>query len=95
MKIREVNCKRWLLGRKTAAITLYPFIFYNTKSYSFHNSYEKLRRHEWVHVDQVRESGWIKFYYTWLRYTWFHGYRENPFEVSARQRALAIRSTFK
>lgn len=61
MIIIEVICKRWLLPDWVRGICLYPFIFYNGAPR------ETLRRHEWVHVEQVRRDGWFRFY---GRYLW-------------------------
>ena len=44
---------------------------------------ERLIRHELEHVRQWREAGWTFP----LRYAWLylrHGYRENPYEIAAR-----------
>jgi hypothetical protein len=84
MKIREVYCKRfWPLPRNTWGITLYPFIFYNAKHW---NIEDFMRRHEWIHVEQVRRLGWWKFYYRYLKYHAKKGYDANPFEMEAYKR---------
>lgn len=54
---------------------MYPYIFfaltkdqmmsYPKRSWSPNYS-EKLYRHEWIHVEQVRRMGWFKFYATYL-----------------------------
>ena len=44
------------------AITIYPFIFYSQKNPSL-----TLMKHEMIHVDQVREKGWLKFYFSYFK----------------------------
>jgi len=77
MKIREVICRRWFLGKHTKAITLYPFIFFNGWPTP------TIRSHEQVHVDQIRRMGVVRFYLTYLWYTIRFGYRNNPLETEA------------
>ena len=60
------------------ALTIVPFIF-------LRRGWPSSRlRHELIHVHQVRQQGWIRFYarYVWL---WLRGtpYRELPAEVEA------------
>lgn len=62
------------------AITIAPFIFYNGVMS------EELKRHELVHIEQVKRLGWIRFYLTYLWYIARYGYKNNPFEVEARNR---------
>jgi hypothetical protein len=81
MKIREIHCKRWFLGDKVDGITLYPFIFYRGQPADW------LRKHEWVHVMQVRRHGWLKFYVMYLYYQVRFGYEKNPFEIEAYSKA--------
>ena len=73
MRIVEVKCARWFLSSRIHGIVLYPFIFYNTNSWSYNKNFESLRRHEWVHVDQVRRYGWFTFY---SRYVTLSSFRE-------------------
>ena len=81
MKVREVYCDRfWLLNKKWFGITLYPFIFYNRKHWHI-QSY--MRKHEWVHIAQIRRVGWFKFYATYIYYNITLGYDNNPYEVEA------------
>ena len=75
MKVREVICKRWFLNSGIGAITLYPFIF-------FHGiPTEKLRKHEYIHVEQIRRLGWFKFYFLYFYYSITVGYKNNPLEL--------------
>lgn len=81
MKVKEIYCTRiWLLNRKWFGITLYPFIFYNRKYWYIR---EDMRRHEWVHVEQVRKEGWFKFYLNYLKQNFIVGYKNNPYELEA------------
>jgi hypothetical protein len=69
MKIREkYNCQ-WLRildrgGLTVAGITIYPFIFYRKPK---NQVSDRLRRHEMVHIAQVRRDGWLRFYFNYLR----------------------------
>ena len=78
MKVREIVCKRWLLDDTWKGITLYPFIFYNGKPT------KTLRKHEWVHVDQVRRDGWFKFYWNYVQQM-RKPYSERKYEIEAKQ----------
>lgn len=65
--VREITCKRWFLRKSTAAIVLYPWIFYRgdlTKEQR-----HIIRKHEWVHVEQIHRLGWVRFYVTYLWYS--------------------------
>lgn len=59
------------------AVTLYPFIFYRYHPEQSH------RLHEYIHVEQIRRLGWMKFYFLWIWYYLKFGYTNNPFEVEA------------
>lgn len=65
------------MTKETVAVTLYPFIFYNGKPTA------DTKRHEWVHIEQVKKKGWIRFYLTYLWYNIKYGYDKNPFEKEA------------
>lgn len=45
----------------------------------------RLYRHELEHVYQINRLGRIKFYAQYLWATVRHGYKQNPFEVAARE----------
>lgn len=66
MKVREIHCKRWFLPKNLGAITIYPFIFYNTNAESYKEVFEHLQKHEMVHIAQVERLGWFNFYLTYL-----------------------------
>ena len=65
-------------------ITLYPFIF-------IARDYEReLLNHEFIHIEQVRRVGWLRFYagyvWTWARLSVQlrkHAYFELPQEIEA------------
>ena len=80
MIIREVICKRWFLRKWVKGIVLYPFIFYQGKPDM------TLRKHEWVHIEQIQRLGVIKFYVTYLLYSFRLGYENNPYEIEAYRR---------
>lgn len=75
--MKEVICKRWFLPKWIGGITLYPFIFYQGEPS------EALRKHEQVHVEQIKRIGVIKFYALYIYYNVKYGYEKNPFEVEA------------
>ena len=77
MKIKEITCNRWFLADWIKGITLYPFIFYNGEPN------KTLRKHEWIHIDQIRKEGVIKFYSKYLWYNFSKGYKKNPYEIEA------------
>lgn len=77
MKHWEVVCKRWVLPKWVEGITLYPFIFYNGEPSDW------VRKHERVHIDQIRKHGVLKFYILYLWYWKKYGYDMNPFEIEA------------
>lgn len=65
IKIREYYnhwLPRWL---NVGAITLWPFIFYGKPLYP---DYFIVRKHEWIHIDQIRRDGVITFYVLYLWY---------------------------
>ena len=62
MKIREIHCKNWILSDHIAGITLYPVIFYNKSHWRYQEQFESLQKHEMIHIGQVEEMGWFKFY---------------------------------
>lgn len=91
MKIR-VRYYHWipkLLG--VGAITLYPYILVASERFE---TTERLLRHELEHVYQVRKSGWVKFYFLYLK-EYFGGllrhrshhiaYLNISFEIDARR----------
>ena len=45
----------------------------------------RLRRHELVHIAQMRREGAWKMAAKWYYYTFKYGYRDNPYEVEARR----------
>lgn len=71
---------------RVAAITLYPFIIYKKKPVAL-----ALRRHEWIHIDQVRRYGWWHFY---LHYIFDRRFMENM-EKQAYNFQEKPRSNFK
>jgi hypothetical protein len=75
MKARFIKV-RWLPGN-FKGMTIAPFILYRGVLT------ESLKRHELVHIEQVKRHGWIKFYFLYLVYSIRYGYRNNPFEIEA------------
>jgi hypothetical protein len=75
MKVRVFYNVRPLGWFKIGAITLFPFIFISLPK--DHADKTKMLAHEFVHIQQVLKSGWIKFYasylYLYLRQFLKHG----------------------
>lgn len=82
MKIRECEVKwmMWPIKPWVAGITLYPFIFYKGEPPLYR------RRHEYIHIRQVRDTGWFKFYAQYVWYGITRGYRGIPFEIEAYEK---------
>ena len=106
MKIREVwnsRIPKWL---NVGAITIYPFVFYEFPGpdSTLHRSWEReTRRHEWIHIDQIRSYGFFSFYLSYFVYYLaglirFHNgelaYMEIPFEIEARESAKQPRQEY-
>ena len=79
LRIREVEVSWlvWPIKSWVAGIVIYPFIFYKGKPHLTR------RRHEWIHIEQVRKEGWIKFYTKYLWYSITKGYHYIPYEIEA------------
>jgi hypothetical protein len=97
MKIIEVTWRFfpvfWFGG--ILAITLYPFIIYRYRPGSHEmvvqNDGLHIRRHEWIHIDQVRKHGWWKFYILYIVNPKFRRFME----IQAYTMQTKARSTFK
>jgi hypothetical protein len=61
MKVKHIKNSIIPKILKVDAITIYPFIFYYMKFPS-----KELMQHEMIHIDQVRELGWLRFYFNYL-----------------------------
>lgn len=44
-----------------------------------------LRRHELCHIEQMKRLGKIKFLFQYMWYDYKYGYKDNPFEIEARE----------
>lgn len=75
MKVRQITLP-FTLGIK--AITLYPFIFYAKGKRT-----PCVEAHEAVHVQQIREMGFLRFYLTYIMLSFkYGGGRRHPLEVA-------------
>lgn len=81
MKVRIIYKFPWFWG-KYWGITLYPFILFK---YRKKFVTERMFRHEWEHVRQIRDLGWFKFHWQYLKELLKKGYTDNKFEVAARR----------
>lgn len=61
LKIREIFGNKLANWLDVEAITIYPFIFYADKK-----PITEIRIHEHIHILQVREKGWFRFYFSYL-----------------------------
>ena len=51
-----------------------------------HHMYNKsLQRHELKHIEQINREGYIKFSFKYLWYSFKYGYKNNPYEIEARE----------
>jgi hypothetical protein len=68
---------KWILSVR--GIVLYPFIFVDNKLD------KKLINHELIHIEQIKDTGILKFYvlYLWYWYKAGFNYFNNPFEIEA------------
>tara|TARA_R110000868_G_scaffold15596_3_gene70926 strand:- start:2675 stop:2926 length:252 start_codon:yes stop_codon:yes gene_type:complete len=83
MKVREVVWPVFFFWSKwVEAIVLYPFIIYKSEKAVEHH-----RKHELIHVEQVRRLGWLRFYTSYLYESYKNGYYNNKYEVEARERS--------
>lgn len=73
----------------TTAFTLWGnFVVYRSPSAAAN---VHVREHELTHVRQCRRTGWALFILKYAYYTAKHGYRNNPYEIEARQAASRLR----
>ncbi len=93
LKVRR-KYNHWFPGLFGAtAITLYPFILFACTEKEALDSHTL--QHEWVHIEQVRKLGWLRFY---LSYVWnfvkeyakervyWTAYLANPYEKEAYEK---------
>lgn len=95
VKGRHYYLKHWIFPKETDAIALYPFVIHKSRYPTL-----SLIAHEEVHIAQVIEKGFIKFYFSYLwdyikkgiagikeyglRAFFEKGYWDNKYEVDAR-----------
>lgn len=84
MKIKYNSWVFRFLPKWVNGIVLYPYIHFK-KSKS--EITEQLFRHELEHIYQIERIGFFKFYITYLYYNFKVGYRNNPYEIEARNAA--------
>ncbi len=71
-----------LLGQKdTIAMTIWPFIITRDATIS-----AETLRHEKVHLKQQLRGWLIGFYIKYFYYQWKYGYKNNPYEIEARNK---------
>ena len=88
MKIRVVYHSfifRLPLLNNYAGMVLYPFMLFKRSKEEVPDT---LFRHELEHVYQVQREGWFKFYIKYLYLNVRKGYRNNPYEIEARDASV-------
>ena len=89
MKIRR-KYNNWIPQLlNVGAITLYPYILFSRTVYSMKRNLQEpahLFKHEYIHIEQVRNMGWFKFYFLYLVESARNGYDDNKYEVEAYSR---------
>lgn len=87
MKIRHIYNSKLAKLINVEAIMLYPFIFYEDKQPS-----QILKKHEMIHVMQLRKIGFFSFYLSYVLYylaglllykNSYYSYRNIPYEKEA------------
>lgn len=82
----------WLRHTWIGAMTLGSHVFFKRPE---NEVSERIIRHEYMHVEQVKRLGVFRFYTLYLWYTLLHGYKRNPLEVEARNFASSPWKTAK
>ena len=86
MKIRR-KYNNWIPKiLKVGAITLYPFILYKRSKTDLKQTPDYLKtifKHEYIHIEQVRRLGWLKFYLSYINENRKTGYKQNKYELEA------------
>ena len=88
MRIRRVY-NHWIPQLlNVGAITLYPFILFSSTIANLKKQKNPahLFKHEYIHIEQIRKLGWLKFYFLYLVENAKNGYKENKYEVEAYAR---------
>jgi len=66
------------LPQNRSAVTIYPFILFRTPE-----ARRKWLDHEMVHIAQVEEKGWFRFYSSYIWHHLRYGYKGNKYEEEA------------
>jgi hypothetical protein len=86
MKIRR-KFHNWIPRiLKVNGITLYPYILFAKPAGHYRGklpTFERMLKHEYVHINQVRKLGWFRYYYKYIAENFKVGYKNNKFEVIA------------
>ena len=81
----KIKYKHWIfrLMPRWAGMVIYPYVLFKRGPDEVS---DRLFRHELEHYYQVQRVGWWKFYTTYLFYNLTEGYKNNPYEIEARNR---------
>lgn len=94
MKIRRVY-NHWIPQLlNVGAITLYPFILFARTTIALRGgkfpTAMQLLKHEYIHIEQVRRLGWLKFYFLYVIEHAKNGYKQNKYEIEAHDRQTEL-----
>lgn len=78
------NARLLGLFKNIDGITLYPFVLIKYNNLDVRSL--RVRRHEIIHVEQIKRMGIIRFYLTYLFYHLKYGYEKNPLEIEAYEK---------
>jgi hypothetical protein len=78
---------RKLKSNRAAIVFGHTIHLHNISRHQFFSD-ERLRRHELCHVKQYEQHGFLLFLFKYLLESIRHGYRNNRFEIEARQAEL-------
>lgn len=86
--LRAIN---WVINLfitfKINGIVLYPFVLFRDRQ---PDVTPLLWQHEVVHIYQIKDVGFFRFYFTYIKYWIQYGYYMNPYEVDARVTAAKM-----
>ena len=71
---------KWIKKLGLNGIAIFPFIFIADKNN------KRVLKHELVHIEQQKKEWVILFLIKYIYYNLKYGYKNNPYEVAARER---------
>ena len=85
LKVKPLEFYNVGLGQYTYAMEIYPVIMYRESKtvVEFNLDRQFTKVHEWHHVKQVQELGYIRYKASYLWYQLTGEYENNPYEIEA------------